>query len=73
MAQAVAAVECFDTLASVLSLRTAIGDMPEDRFKAGLPRNVAASEQPAGRCPQSRGKTVMPVPWLCAMEAQCFA
>src|SRR5207302_2592163 len=62
-----------DTRASAVSLRTVIGDMPEDRFKAGLPRNLAASEQTAGFCPQSCGRTVMPVPWLRAIEAQWLA
>ena len=47
--------------------------MPEDRFKAGLPRSSSASEQPAGFCPQSRGDSVVPAPWLCAIEAQWLA
>ena len=47
--------------------------MPEDRFKAGLPRNVAASEQAAGFCPQSCGRRVIPARELCAIEAQWLA
>ena len=46
--------------------------MPEDRFKAGLPRNVAASEQAAG-CPQSCGRRAAPARELCAIEAQWLA